>query len=73
MVRTLYEQATTLDKRGEATMTTLPAKQAILHRMVMDSHVCPYGIKAKDLLRRYRVGNAYHFRPVADLASALAG
>ena len=33
-------------------MTTLPAKQAILHRMVMDSHVCPYGIKAKDLLRR---------------------
>ena len=33
-------------------MTTLPAKQAILHRMVMDSHVCPYGIKTRDLLRR---------------------
>lgn len=26
--------------------------QAILHRMVMDKHVCPYGLKALDLLRR---------------------
>ena len=33
-------------------MTTQPAKQAVLHRMVTDSHVCPYGTKAKDLLRR---------------------
>ncbi len=28
------------------------AKSAILYRMVMDSHVCPYGIKAKYLLER---------------------
>ena len=28
------------------------AKHAVLHRMVMPSHTCPYGLKAKDLLRR---------------------
>ncbi|WP_275788698.1 glutaredoxin [Pararhizobium gei] len=28
------------------------SKKATLHRMVMDSHVCPYGLKAKDLLER---------------------
>ena len=27
-------------------------KQAILYRMVMEDHVCPYGLKAKDLLER---------------------
>jgi glutaredoxin len=27
-------------------------KKAVLHRMVMPSHICPYGIKAKDLLER---------------------
>ena len=27
-------------------------KKAILHRMVMPDHVCPYGLKALDLLRR---------------------
>ena len=28
------------------------AKRAVLHRMVMQNHTCPYGLKAKDLLRR---------------------
>lgn len=28
------------------------APRATLYRMVMDDHVCPFGIKAKDLLRR---------------------
>lgn len=28
------------------------AKKAILYRMVMPTHVCPFGLKAKDLLRR---------------------
>lgn len=28
------------------------AKHAILYRMVMPEHVCPYGLKARDLLRR---------------------
>jgi glutaredoxin len=27
-------------------------KKAVLYRMVMASHTCPYGLKAKDLLRR---------------------
>ena len=27
-------------------------KRATLYRMVMDQHVCPYGLKARDLLRR---------------------
>lgn len=33
-------------------MATAPPKRASLYRMVMDQHVCPYGSKAKDLLRR---------------------
>lgn len=32
--------------------TTVPPRRAALYRMVMDNHVCPYGLKAKDLLRR---------------------
>ena len=31
---------------------TAPDKSAILYRMVMPEHTCPYGLKAKDLLRR---------------------
>jgi glutaredoxin len=35
-------------------MTNPPgaAKKAVIHRMVMPSHICPYGLKAVDLLRR---------------------
>lgn len=33
-------------------MATAPAKIVSLHRMVMPDHTCPYGLKAKDLLRR---------------------
>jgi glutaredoxin len=34
-------------------MTSLAEpRRAVLYRMVMDKHVCPYGLKAKDLLRR---------------------
>src|SRR3954453_19359622 len=32
--------------------STARPRQATLYRMVMDQHVCPYGLKAKDLLRR---------------------
>jgi glutaredoxin len=28
------------------------AKRAVIHRMVMPSHTCPYGLKAADLLKR---------------------
>ena len=35
----------------DASTPTHP-KSAILHRMVMPGHICPYGLKAKDLLQR---------------------
>jgi glutaredoxin len=36
-------------------------QQAVLYRMVMPEHVCPYGLKSKDLLRRegYRVDDRW--------------
>ena len=40
--------ATTLDTAAPAT----GRKRATIYRMVMDKHVCPWGVKAKDLLRR---------------------
>ena len=38
-------------------MADTPRKTASLYRMVMPSHICPYGIKSRWLLRRhgYRV------------------
>ncbi|MBW6532676.1 glutaredoxin [Sphingomonas sp. RRHST34] len=33
-------------------MATLAPKKATIYRMVMPTHTCPYGLKAKDLLRR---------------------
>lgn len=40
---------------------TASVKTAILYRMVMESHTCPYGLKARDLLRRkgYRVDDRW--------------
>jgi glutaredoxin len=32
--------------------TSAPPRRATLYRMVMAKHVCPYGLKAKDLLQR---------------------
>ena len=32
--------------------TSAVAKTAIIHRMVMPGHICPYGLKALDLLKR---------------------
>jgi len=34
------------------TAITAQPRHATLYRMVMDKHLCPYGLKAKDLLRR---------------------
>ena len=33
-------------------MSKASANSAVLYRMVMDDHTCPYGLKAKDLLQR---------------------
>jgi len=34
------------------TQSSATTKTAVLHRMAMATHTCPYGLKAKDLLRR---------------------
>ncbi len=49
-------------------------KTAVLHRMVMDKHVCPYGLKSKYLLDHLR--DAAHltfdaFQAVEDCGSVL--
>lgn len=36
-----------------ASHTTSHTKSAILYRMVMDKHICPFGLKSKDLLERH--------------------
>lgn len=33
-------------------MNRVMTNKAVLYRMVMDNHVCPYGLKARDLLKR---------------------
>jgi glutaredoxin len=42
-------------------MTDHPKKTAVLHRMVMDQHVCPWGLKSKHLLksRGYQVDDRW--------------
>ncbi|BCD92639.1 membrane protein (plasmid) [Francisella halioticida] len=38
-----------------------PLKKATLYRMITDKHICPYGIKAKDILQRngYKVDDIH--------------
>jgi glutaredoxin len=38
--------------RHLSAMSDTHAKQAIVYRMVMPEHICPYGVKSLDLLRR---------------------
>src|SRR3712207_5212137 len=50
-----YIGAATRSRRrdmGQANDRAGAAKKAVIHRMVMPNHVCPYGIKAKHLLER---------------------
>src|SRR4028119_1030342 len=51
MVRRLYGVPTPHLARMRL-MAAAPHKAAILYRMATPEHTCPYGIKAKDLLRR---------------------
>jgi glutaredoxin len=37
---------------SDMTQSRTAANKAVLYRMVMPSHTCPYGVKAKDLLKR---------------------
>src|SRR5688500_9343864 len=54
MVQTLYEvrQSRKEAKMSGSNLYQSATKQAIIYRMVMPSHTCPYGLKAVDLLRR---------------------
>src|SRR5215218_8938264 len=54
MVRTLYEDRQVHRRREMSDMTNpaMTATKAVIHRMVMPSHTCPYGLKALHLLRR---------------------
>lgn len=53
MVRELYARQLEKYQLKAAAMTShAEPRRAVLHRMVMDKHVCPYGLKAKYLLRR---------------------
>ena len=50
--------------------------QATLYRMVMDKHICPYGLKARDLLRRqdFTVNDRWlTSRPATDAFKAEQG
>src|SRR4028119_1047564 len=55
MVRTLYQgqlQDQSCKMKAAPMTSIIQPRRATLYRMVMDQHVCPYGLKAKDLLRR---------------------
>ena len=56
-----YISADRISRRPNMSATTIlspapshpaVAKKAVIHRMVMPHHTCPYGLKAKDLLQR---------------------
>ena len=43
---------TTAPEAAEAPPASQAARRAVLHRMVMPGHTCPYGLKSLDLLKR---------------------
>ena len=45
-------------------------KSATLYRMVMPGHVCPYGLKSKDLLERRGFAVEDHFLETRDQTNA---
>lgn len=52
-------------------MTSLAEpRRAVLYRMVMHKHVCPYGLKAKDLLRRQGYAVVDHWLRTREEADA---
>lgn len=51
MVRTLYvQQIENFQPKAAVMNSHAEPRRATLYRMVMDTHVCPYGLKAKSLL-----------------------
>jgi glutaredoxin len=53
----------------QATAATQP-REATLYRMVMDGHVCPYGLKAKSLLERQGYAVDDHWLKTRDEVDA---
>jgi glutaredoxin len=47
-----HEAHASRQKVGTAEAGAASGKRAVIYRMVMPHHTCPYGLKAKDLLRR---------------------
>lgn len=45
-------QTKTKEPTGPASAATGRARKAVLYRMVMDKHICPFGLKSRDLLKR---------------------
>jgi glutaredoxin len=48
----MHHSATRTLAMSTTALQSSTAKAAILYRMVMPTHICPYGLKARDLLRR---------------------
>ena len=46
------------------------ARRAVLYRMVMPGHTCPYGLKARDLLRRSGYSVEDHYLATRDETEA---
>jgi glutaredoxin len=68
--------ATTAEKIATAGSARSDERTAVLYRMTMKGHVCPYGLKARDLLRRrgYRVDDRLlETREAADAFKAEHG
>src|SRR6201996_4921796 len=51
MVQTPYDRQSREPQGGA--MTANSEKKAVLYRMVMDKHICPYGVKSLWLLKRH--------------------
>ena len=51
-------------------MQAAAGRKAILYRMVMPQHVCPYGLKAKDLLERQGVSVEDHWLTTREQTDA---
>lgn len=45
-------QTKTKEPTGPESAATGRARKAVLYRMVMDKHICPFGLKSRDLLKR---------------------
>jgi len=55
---------------SDVTSHSSAGKKAVIHRMVMPSHTCPYGLKAVDLLKRSGYGIEDHHLTTREATDA---